>query len=168
MTKKFIKLLPVILLCVINGYAQKNQSNTVAKAPKIFMRSNRILFTQPACVSHECKLWFVRHESRRGGMILTDSSIVYAKKVLSAVANTGFTNYNLIAAKLLLDNYTNTNVDSAFKYSEIYRITNDSVFSAKAIQQMHLMTFESEKKQQELAQEKLKQQMNADKTLNTL
>ena len=38
MTKKIIKLLPVILLCVINGYAQKNQSNAVAKAsPKIFM-----------------------------------------------------------------------------------------------------------------------------------
>ena len=38
MTKKFIKLLPLILPCVINGYAQKNQSNAVAKAsPKIFM-----------------------------------------------------------------------------------------------------------------------------------
>ena len=38
MTKKIIKLLPVILLCVINLYAQKNQSNAVAKAsPKIFM-----------------------------------------------------------------------------------------------------------------------------------
>ena len=38
MTKKIIKLLPVILLCVINGYAQKNQSNAVAKASaKIFM-----------------------------------------------------------------------------------------------------------------------------------
>ena len=38
MTKKFIKLLPVILLCVINGYAQKNQSNAAAKASaKIFM-----------------------------------------------------------------------------------------------------------------------------------
>ena len=84
----------------------------------------------------------------------TDSSIVYAKKALSAVANTGFTNYNLSAAKLLLDNYRNSNVDSAFKYSEIYRITNDSVFSAKAIQQTQLMTFESEKKQQELIQEK--------------
>ena len=37
MTKKIIQLLLVILLCVINLYAQKNQSNTVAKAPKIFM-----------------------------------------------------------------------------------------------------------------------------------
>ena len=38
MTKKIIKLLPVILLCVINLHAQKNQGNSVAKAsPKIFM-----------------------------------------------------------------------------------------------------------------------------------
>ena len=38
MTKKIIKLLPVILLCVVNLYAQKNQNNAVAKAsPKIFM-----------------------------------------------------------------------------------------------------------------------------------
>ena len=84
----------------------------------------------------------------------TDSAIVYAKKALSAVANTGFANYKLSAAKLLLDNYRNSNIDSAFKYSELYRITNDSVFSAKAIQQTQLMTFESEKKQQELIQEK--------------
>ena len=84
----------------------------------------------------------------------TDSSIVYAKKALSAVANTGFANYNLSAAKLLLDKYRNSNIDSAFKYSELYRVTNDSVFSAKAIQQTQLMTFESEKKQQKLIQEK--------------
>ena len=38
MTKKIIQLLPVILFCVTNLYAQKNQSNAVAKAsPKIFM-----------------------------------------------------------------------------------------------------------------------------------
>ena len=38
MTKKIIKLLPVILLCAINLYAQKNQSNAVAKvSAKIFM-----------------------------------------------------------------------------------------------------------------------------------
>ena len=84
----------------------------------------------------------------------TDSSVVYAKKALSAIANSGFTNYNLSAAKLLLDNYRTSNVDSAFKYSEIYRIENDNVFSAKAIQQTQLMSFENEKKQQELIQEK--------------
>ena len=38
MTKKIIKLLPVILLFVANLYAQKNEKSAVAKAsPKIFM-----------------------------------------------------------------------------------------------------------------------------------
>jgi tetratricopeptide (TPR) repeat protein len=84
-----------------------------------------------------------------------DSSTVYAKKALAAVANTSFINYSLNAAKLLLDNYRGGNADSAFKYSEIYRVTNDSVFSAKAIQQTQLLTFENEMKQQELATQKL-------------
>jgi tetratricopeptide (TPR) repeat protein len=85
-----------------------------------------------------------------------DSSIFYARKAIITVENTSFTNYSLKPSKLLLDNYRNTNVDSAFKYSEMYRITNDSVFSAKAIQQTQLMTFENEMKQQELAAEKIK------------
>ena len=84
-----------------------------------------------------------------------DSSIFYARKAIATVANTSFANYSLKPSKLLLDNYRNTNVDSAFKYSEIYRITNDSVFSAKAIQQTQLMTFENEIKEQELATQKL-------------
>ena len=38
MTKKIIKLLPVILLFVVKLFAQKKQSNAFAKAsPKIFM-----------------------------------------------------------------------------------------------------------------------------------
>ena len=86
----------------------------------------------------------------------TDSSIVYARKAIATVTNTSFANYSLKPSKLLLDNYRNTNVDSAFKYSEMYRITNDSLFSTKAIQQTQLMTFENEMKQQELAIEKLK------------
>lgn len=85
-----------------------------------------------------------------------DSSIVYARKAIATVTNTSFANYRLKPSKLLLDNYRNTNVDSAFKYSEMYRITNDSLFSTKAIQQTQLMTFENEMKQQELAIEKLK------------
>jgi tetratricopeptide (TPR) repeat protein len=84
-----------------------------------------------------------------------DSSIFYAKKGIATIANTSFANYSLKPSKLLLDNYRNTNVDSAFKYSEMYRITKDSVFSAKAIQQTQLMTFENEMKQQELATQKL-------------
>jgi tetratricopeptide (TPR) repeat protein len=85
-----------------------------------------------------------------------DSCIVYAKKAIAAVQNNQFTSNSIKPAKLLLDNYRGKNVDSAFKYSELYRITNDSFLNAKAIQQIQLMTFEEDLRQQELAAEKIK------------
>jgi hypothetical protein len=85
-----------------------------------------------------------------------DSSVVYAKKAISIVQHTAFSNLSIKPAKLLLDIYRNTNIDSAFKYSEMYLIANDSVFSSKTIQQTQLMTFEYELRQQEIASEKLK------------
>lgn len=85
-----------------------------------------------------------------------DSSIVYAKKAIAAVESTDFSNNSIKPAKLLLDIYRKTNVDSAFKYSELFRITNDSLFNAKAIQQTQLMTFEDEIRQQKISEEKIK------------
>ena len=85
-----------------------------------------------------------------------DSSIVYAKKAIAFVQNTPFSNYSIKPAKLLLEIYKTNNSDSALKYSEIYRIGNDSLFSSKTIQQTQLMSFENEMKEQELAAEKLK------------
>jgi len=85
-----------------------------------------------------------------------DSSAVYAKKAIAVVQNTAFSNYSIISSKLLLEIYRNSNIDSAFKYSEMYRIGNDSLFSVKTIQQTQLMTFEDELRQQELVSEKIK------------
>jgi hypothetical protein len=85
-----------------------------------------------------------------------DSSIYYAKKAIAIVQNTSFTNLSIKPAKLLLDLYKNNNSDSALKYSEIYRIANDSLYSLKTIQQTQLMTFENELRQQEIAAEKTK------------
>ena len=85
-----------------------------------------------------------------------DSSISTARKAIAVVQNTAFINYSLAPAKLLLDIFRKSNIDSAFKYSEMYRIANDSLFSAKAIQQTQLMTFENEVHEQELASEKIK------------
>jgi hypothetical protein len=85
-----------------------------------------------------------------------DSCAVYAKKAIDVVHNTAFSNYSIKPAKLLLDIYRNSNIDSAFKYSEIYRIANDSLFNVKTIQQTQSMTFEDELRQQELAFEKIK------------
>lgn len=85
-----------------------------------------------------------------------DSSAVYAKKAIAVVQKTAFSNYSIKPSKLLLDIYRNNNIDSAFKYSEIYRIANDSLFNAKTIQQTQLIIFEDELRQQELASEKMK------------
>ncbi len=85
-----------------------------------------------------------------------DSSIFYAKNAIATVQNTAFTNWSIRPAKLLLDIYKNSNSDSALKYSEMYRLANDSLYSAKIIQQTQLLTFEEEIRQQELAAEKIK------------
>ena len=55
---------------------------------------------------------------------------------------------------MLLDAYRTQSADSAFKYSEIYRIANDSLFSAKAIQQTQQMTFLNELQQQQAEEER--------------
>jgi len=85
-----------------------------------------------------------------------DSSLVYAKKAIDIVKNTAFSNKSIKPAKLLLDIYENTNSDSAVKYFKIYKAANDSLFSAKTIQQTQAMAFENELRQQQLAQEKIK------------
>jgi hypothetical protein len=58
-----------------------------------------------------------------------DSSAVYAKKAIAVVQHTAFSNYTIKPSKLLLEIYRNSNIDSSFKYSEMYRLANDSVFS---------------------------------------
>jgi tetratricopeptide (TPR) repeat protein len=85
-----------------------------------------------------------------------DSSLVNAKKAIAIVQNTAFSNKSIKPAKLLLTIYKNNNSDSALKYSEIYRIANDSVYSLKTIQQTQVLSFENELKQKELASEKIK------------
>jgi len=85
-----------------------------------------------------------------------DSALFYAKKAIAAIENTPFSNMNIYPAKLLLDIYRHRNIDSAFKYSEIYRVSNDSLFNAKTIQQTQLMAFEENIRQQQLTDERIK------------
>ena len=89
------------------------------------------------------------HEAKQN-----DSSLIYAKKAIDAVKNTAFSNKNIKAAKLLLEIYLKVNSDSALKYSEIYRIANDSMYSAKIIQQTQMMSFENELREQQIYSEK--------------
>jgi hypothetical protein len=85
-----------------------------------------------------------------------DSAIIYAKKAIATVCNTAFESNIIKPAQLLLDIYRENNVDSAFKYSELYRITNDSLFNARAVLQTQLLTFEDELHQQKSAEQKIK------------
>ena len=83
-----------------------------------------------------------------------DSAILYAKKAIAAVQHTPFSTLSISPAKLLLDLYRDNHVDSAFKYSEMHRVANDSLYNIKAVQQAQLMTFEEDARQQELVVEK--------------
>ena len=85
-----------------------------------------------------------------------DSAVKYARKAIATVQNTAFSTMSVKPAKLLLNIYRTTNIDSAFKYSEIHRISNDSLFNIKAFQETQLMTFEEDARQQELTVEKIK------------
>ena len=80
-----------------------------------------------------------------------DSAIYYAKQSIASVEHTPFSTMSITPAKMLLDIYTPVNVDSAFKYSEIYRVANDSLFNFKKIQATQLMTFEEDARQKEKA-----------------
>src|SRR4029078_12238339 len=82
----------------------------------------------------------------------------YAKKSIEVVQNTVFVYMSMKPSKLLTDIYENSNADSTIKYLKIYRAGNDSLFSTRANQQLQMMTFEEDQRQQELATEKSKYQ----------
>lgn len=101
-----------------------------------------------------------------------DSALAYAKKAISVVENTAFSTMGIVPSKLLLDIYRGNNIDSAFKYSEIYRTAKDSLVNIKAMQQAQLMTFEEDARQQQLLLEKSKaekeRRLNIEYALMTL
>jgi tetratricopeptide (TPR) repeat protein len=86
----------------------------------------------------------------------TDSCAFYAKKAIAAVNNTSFFYLSSKPAKLLTDIYEKTNCDSTLKYAKVLKTANDSLTSSKTNQQILLMTFEEDMRQQEVAAEKLK------------
>ena len=90
----------------------------------------------------------------------TDSVIVYAKKAILSVEKTAFKNYIIKPAQLLLNSYKETNVDSAFKYSELFRTTSETVFNKQSALQTQMLTFEDELHQRRIAEEKLKAEQN--------
>lgn len=88
----------------------------------------------------------------------TDSCILYAKKAIAAVNKTSFFYLSSKPAQLLADIYEKTNCDSTLKYAKVLKTANDSLTSSKANQQILLMTFEEDLRQQEVAAEKVKEE----------
>ena len=86
----------------------------------------------------------------------TDSCEFYAKKAIAVVNNSSFFYLSSKPAKLLTDIYEKTNCDSTLKYAKVLKIANDSLTSSKTNQQILLMTFEEDLRQQEAAAEKIK------------
>ncbi len=86
----------------------------------------------------------------------TDSCAFYARKAIALVSNTSFFYLSSKPAKLLADIYEKTNCDSTLKYAKVLKTANDSLTSSKTNQQILMMTFEEDMRQQEVAAEKLK------------
>ncbi|MGB3007558.1 MAG: tetratricopeptide repeat protein [Chitinophagaceae bacterium] len=87
----------------------------------------------------------------------TDSCAFYARKAIAVVNNTSFFYLSSKPAKLLADIYEKTNCDSTLKYAKVLKTANDSLTSSKTNQQILLMTFEEDLRQQEAAAEKIKE-----------
>jgi tetratricopeptide (TPR) repeat protein len=85
-----------------------------------------------------------------------DSCILYLKKALVSVQNTPFFFMSVTPAKMLADIYEQSNCDSTLKYAGIYKVANDSVFSNKINQEIQVMTFDEQLRQQELVTGKIK------------
>lgn len=88
----------------------------------------------------------------------TDSCAFYARKAIAVVNNTSFFYLSSKPAKLLADIYEKTNCDSTLKYAKVVKTASDSLTSSKTNQQILLMTFEEDLRQQEVAAEKLKEE----------
>ena len=88
----------------------------------------------------------------------TDSCAYYAKKAIAAVNNTSFFYLSSKPAQLLTDIYEKTNCDSTLRYAKVFKTAADSLTSSKSNQQILLMTFEEDLRQQEVAAEKVKEE----------
>ena len=87
----------------------------------------------------------------------TDSSVFYAKKAIAVVNNTPFFYLCSKPAELLTDIYEKTNCDSTLRYAKVFKTAADSLNSSKVNQQILLMTFDEDLRQQEVAAEKIKE-----------
>ena len=146
-----IRALPYTLTNIAGAYSKKGDN---AKAMEYF--SKAIKEAESSNSDRYKNLAYVGLAEHFQRKHQTDSSAFYAKQALVASQNTLSANLSLKPAKLLTDLYENSNADSTLKYLKIYRAANDTLFSTRANQQLQMMTFEEDQRQQELAAEKIK------------
>jgi tetratricopeptide (TPR) repeat protein len=85
-----------------------------------------------------------------------DSAEWYAKKAIAVVNSSPFFYLSSLPAQLLSAMYENNNCDSTLKYAKVFKTANDSLFNNKTNQQIQLMTFDEDLRQQQLVQDKIK------------
>jgi len=146
---KLYRNMPYILANIGSAYSKLGN---VPQANSFFNKA--ILYEKEAQSARYTNMVFTalaEHYQRTGQI---DSTIYFAKKAIAETQNTVFTFLSIKPAKLLTDIYETSNADSTLKYLKIYRAANDSLFSARAEQQLQMMTFEEEQRQHELAAQK--------------
>jgi hypothetical protein len=94
-----------------------------------------------------------------------DSCELFARKAITAVNNSSLFYLSSKPAQLLAEIYENKHCDSTLKYARLLKTANDSLNSSKANQQILLMTFDEDMRQQEAALEKIKTQQERRKNI---
>jgi len=84
-----------------------------------------------------------------------DSCEYYSKKAIALIKNTVFFYLSGKPAGMLMNIYEFKNCDSTLKYAKIFKSANDSLYNRKTSQQIQLMTFDENLRQQELAAQKI-------------
>jgi hypothetical protein len=146
--------------------AMKNSTLALSYWKLALNESNRIKSPKFASIAYAAMADYFYANNQK------DSAKYYATMAISSVKNTAFQTLSVGPAKLLLNIYRDVNLDSAFKYSEIYRTANDTLYNIKALQQAQLMSVEEESRQEQLKladeQESEKQKENLQYTFIAL
>ena len=80
-----------------------------------------------------------------------DSSIRYSRMGFEVSTQYNFSNYALIAARILARDYESKNaLDSTLKYTKITVTINDSIFSKTRLQQFQLIVYADQERKKQL------------------
>ncbi|MEP6795016.1 MAG: hypothetical protein ABJB16_11865 [Saprospiraceae bacterium] len=149
--EKVTRNLPFILLNIGGAYSKKGDQ---VKAMSFFHQAEDAANEHLSVVFQSLIAYGMAEHYQR--LHQRDSALYYAKRSIALVQQDEFKYLSLKPSKLLTEIYENTDADSAFKYLKIYKIANDSVFSARSNQELQVLTFQEDQRQQELADAKTK------------